>query len=98
MTGAGEDWLSDGLDVESDDCGLWVPGVDYVTGWRDAREAADRLNRALLGAGFGLSEVRAVASTGGDGRGVVRVTGWPGAVDRLAGFLESATGADGSVA
>ncbi len=64
MTGAGEDWLSDGLDVAGDDCGLWVSGVDYVTGRRDAREAAGRLNRALFGAGFGLSEVRAVASTG----------------------------------
>ncbi|MEU0649335.1 hypothetical protein [Streptomyces umbrinus] len=95
VTGAGEDWLSDGLDVAGADCGLWVPGVDYVAGWRDAREAADRLNRALLGAGVELSEVRAVASTNEEGCGVVRVTGWPDAVDRLAGLLEGLSHGDG---
>ena len=95
MTGAGEDWLSDGLDVAGADSGLWVPGVDYVAGWRVAREAADRLNRALLGAGLELSEVRAVASTNEDGRGVVRVAGWPDAVERLAGLLESVAGGEG---
>ncbi|MFF4757098.1 hypothetical protein [Streptomyces sp. NPDC001292] len=90
MTGSGESWLSDGLDdVMGVDHGLWVPGVDYVAGWREAREVADRLNRALLGAGFELSAVRAVASTGEDGRGVVRLAGWPDAVDRLAGLLEA---------
>ena len=95
MTGAGEDWLNDGLDVVGADSGLWVRGVDYVTGWRKAGAAADRLNRALLGAGFELSEVRAVASTDEGGRGVVRVAGWPDAVDRLAGFLESVADGDG---
>ncbi|QQM41138.1 hypothetical protein JEQ17_17755 [Streptomyces liliifuscus] len=98
VTGAGEDWLSDGLDVAGADCGLWVPGVDYVAGWRGAREAADRLNRALLGAGLELSEARAVASTNEEGRGVVRVTGWPDAVDRLAGLLERLTHGDGGAA
>ncbi|WRZ28213.1 hypothetical protein OG931_10855 [Streptomyces phaeochromogenes] len=88
VTGAGEDWVSDGLDVAGADYGLWVPGVDYVAGWRDAREAADRLNRALLGAELELSDVRAVASTNEEGRGVVRIAGWPGAVERLAGLLE----------
>ncbi|WP_405539000.1 hypothetical protein [Streptomyces sp. NBC_00075] len=92
MTGAGENWLSDGIDDSGPDCGLWVPGVDYVGAWRAALESADRLNRAFLGAGFELSEMRAVASTNEDGRGVVRVTGWPDAVERLAGFLESHPG------
>ncbi|MFI6472340.1 hypothetical protein ACIBL5_19060 [Streptomyces sp. NPDC050516] len=98
MAGSGEDWLGDGLDVAGADCGLWVPSVDYVAGWRDARKSADRLNWALLGAGFSLSEVRAVASTDESGRGVVRVAGWPGAVDRLAGLLEAASGSGGGVA
>lgn len=88
MTGSGEDWLSDGLDVAGAESALWVPGVDYIAGWRGAREAADRLNRALLGVGFELSDVRAVASTNEDGRGVVRLAGWPDAVDRLAQLLE----------
>lgn len=94
MTGAGEDWLRDGLDVTGADCGLWVPGVDYMVGWREAREAADRLNRALLGAGFELSEVRAVASTDESGRGVVRLSGWPDAAERLAGLLEAVADGD----
>ncbi|WP_326786697.1 hypothetical protein [Streptomyces sp. NBC_00151] len=98
MTGSGEDWLSDGLDVEGAECGLWVSGVDYVAGWREAREAADRLNRALLGAGFELSQVRAVASTDVCGRGVVRVAGRLDAVDRLAVLLEAATGGQGGAA
>ncbi|MET8131456.1 hypothetical protein ABZV24_05705 [Streptomyces sp. NPDC005251] len=95
MTGSGEDWLSDGLDIEGADCGLWVPGVDYVAGWRDAREAADRLNRALLGAGFELSQVRAVASTDEGGHGVVRVAGRLDVVGRLAVLLEAATSGKG---
>ncbi|WP_327136665.1 hypothetical protein OG585_07435 [Streptomyces sp. NBC_01340] len=99
MAGSGEDWLSDGLDVEGADCGLWVSGVDYVAGWRGAREAADRLNRALLGAGFELSRVRAVASTDERGLGVVRVAGWPDVVERLAVLLEAVTsGGDGGAA
>ncbi|MEU2356550.1 hypothetical protein ABZ599_26860 [Streptomyces misionensis] len=98
MTGFGEDWPNDGLDVPSADNGLWVAGVDYIAGWREAREAADRLNRALLGAGLELSAVRAVASTSEDGRGVVLLTGWPDTVDRLADLLEAhAHGAGGAV-
>lgn len=91
MTGAGEDWLSDSLGVAGGDFGSWVPGVDYLVGWREARETADRLNRALLSAGFELREMRCVASTDEDGGGLVRLAGSPGAVDRLAGLLESAT-------
>ncbi|MFJ2301167.1 hypothetical protein [Streptomyces sp. NPDC087787] len=99
MTGSGESWLNDGLDdVMGVDHGLWVPGVDYVGGWREAREGADRLNRALLGAGFELSAVRAVASTGEDGRGLVRLAGRLDTVDRLAGLLEQLAGSGGGAA
>ena len=98
MAGFGEDWLNDGLDVAGFDAGLWVSGTDYIAGWREAREAADRLNRALLGVGFELSAVRAVASTDADGRGVVRLVGWPGAVERLAGLLEERALGDGGAA
>ncbi|MGW3914482.1 hypothetical protein ACWEBX_23590 [Streptomyces sp. NPDC005070] len=98
MTGSGEDRLGDGLDIEGADCGLWVPGVDYIAGWRAARDAADRLNRALLGAGFELSQVRAVASTDESGRGVVRVAGRLDSVDRLSGFIEGISGGDGGAA
>ncbi|MFJ9477879.1 hypothetical protein ACIRRI_23130 [Streptomyces mirabilis] len=99
MTGSGEEWLSDGLDVAGADCGLWVSGVDYMSGWRGAREAADQLNRVFLGAGFELSQVRAVASTDEHGLGVVRVAGWPHAVERLAVLLGAVTsGGDGGAA
>lgn len=92
VTGTGEDGLRDGLDAAGADFGLWVPGVDYVAGWRHAREAADRLNRALLAAGFELSEIRAVASTDEDGRGLVRLAGWTAAADRLAVLVETVAG------
>ncbi|WP_406321194.1 hypothetical protein [Streptomyces sp. NBC_00519] len=95
MTGFGDDWLSDGLDTTGAESGLWVSGVDYIAGWREAREAADRLNRALLGAGLELSAVRAVASTNEHGRGVVRLAGWPDDVDRLSQLLETLADGDG---
>ncbi|MFG2738644.1 hypothetical protein ACGFY0_01035 [Streptomyces chartreusis] len=98
MTGSGEGWLSDGLDAPGANSGLWVSGVNYIAGWREAREATDRLNRALLGVGFELSDVRAVASTNEDGRGVVRLAGWPGAVHRLAELLEARADSDGGAA
>ncbi|MFJ8723597.1 hypothetical protein [Streptomyces sp. NPDC093269] len=98
MTGSDEGWLSDGLDVPGADSSLWVSGVDYIAGWCEARDAADQLNRVLLGAGFELSAVRAVASTAEDGRGVVRFAGWPGAVERLAQFLEAHMDCDGGTA
>ncbi|MGW3646661.1 hypothetical protein [Streptomyces sp. NPDC000878] len=91
MNDSGEDWIHDGLDdVAGTDAGLWLPGVDYIAGWREARESADRLNRALLGTGFELSAVRAVASVDESGCGVVRLAGWSDAVNRLAALLESA--------
>jgi hypothetical protein len=99
VTGSGESWLNDGLDdVVGGGGALWVPGVDYVAGWRSAREAADRLNRALLGVGFELSAVRAVASTDGEGRGVVRLAGRPESAELLAGLLEGLADGSGGVA
>ncbi|MEU1194713.1 hypothetical protein ABZ446_00620 [Streptomyces sp. NPDC005813] len=98
MTGAEAEWPNDGLDVGGVDCGLWVRGVDYTVGWRDAREAADRLNRALLSAGFGLSDMRAIASTSEEGHGVVRLAGWPDAVERLARLLEARADGEGGAA
>lgn len=47
---------------------VWVRGVDYVAGWRDATDAGGELADALAAAGF---EWRARAS--GDGSGAVRL-------------------------
>lgn len=80
--------MSDGLgDAAGVGSGLWVRGVDYLAGWREAREAADQVNLALVAAGFEPCELRAVASTGDDGRGVVRLVGLPSAAVRLAALL-----------
>jgi uncharacterized membrane protein len=96
VSGSGEGWLGDGLDdVAGVGAGLWVRGVDYMAGWRVAREAADQLNFALLLAEFEPSELRAVAVTNDDGRGVVRLVGLPGAAVRLAGLLERLADGDG---
>ncbi|MFJ9540331.1 hypothetical protein ACIRPX_24100 [Streptomyces sp. NPDC101225] len=96
VTGAGAEWHGDGLGVTGAESGMWVRGVDYMPGWREAREAADQMNLALLGAEFEPSELRAVAATAEDGRGLVRLIGTPGAVIRLAGLLEeSAEGING---
>ncbi|WP_369389149.1 hypothetical protein AB5J72_17315 [Streptomyces sp. CG1] len=97
MTGAEAEWPLDGPELAGEDFGLWVRGVDYMAGWREAREAADEVNLAFLGSGFEPSELRAVAATNDDGRGVVRLVGQPGAVIRLAGLLwRSANGGGGA--
>ncbi|MEU5436852.1 hypothetical protein AB0G73_26190 [Streptomyces sp. NPDC020719] len=99
MNGIDGERPSDGLDAVEADGGLWSPGVDYLSGWREARAAADRLNRALLAAGFELSELRATATTTGEGHGVVRLAGWPTVVERLARCLElAARNPDGGAA
>ncbi|WP_432156544.1 hypothetical protein [Streptomyces sp. bgisy153] len=95
MTSAGAEWPGEGLDVAGADFGLWVRGVDYMPGWRAAREAADQLNFVILGAEFEPSELRAVPATTDDGQGLVRLIGSPAAAVRLAGLLERAAEGDG---
>lgn len=51
------------------DDALWVPGVDYVSAWRRAAEAADALNAASVRCG--LEGVRALPHTGARGEPVV---------------------------
>ncbi|MEU1816458.1 hypothetical protein ABZ543_14835 [Streptomyces roseifaciens] len=67
-----------GFDVEEfdpDDV-LWVRGVDYVAGWREATDAAADLTAVLTAAGVPLDDARATARTAPDGSGVVRLM-WP---------------------
>jgi hypothetical protein len=62
------------LDGEFDpDAVLWVRGIDYVTGWRDAKNAVDELGEALRAAGIDVERVRLRADAGPDGSGVVHL-------------------------
>lgn len=58
------------------DAVIWVPGVDYVRGWREAREAAAELTDVLGNAAVDLQGATATAQTRTDGSGVVRLV-WP---------------------
>jgi hypothetical protein len=49
----------------------YVPGVDYVSGWRMAAEAADEVNGALRAMGVDEGAVRAVPHSGAHGEPVV---------------------------
>lgn len=63
---------SEGEQVDPDAV-LWVRGVDYVTGWRDATQAAGELGDALTAAGVDVAGAKLQASTATDGSGVVRL-------------------------
>ncbi|MCQ4041986.1 hypothetical protein ACFOSC_15335 [Streptantibioticus rubrisoli] len=60
----------DGFDVDEV---LWVPGVDYVAGWRAAADAAGALGKALGSLGLAVDDVKAQAHAAADGSGVVRL-------------------------
>ncbi|MFI6443539.1 hypothetical protein [Kitasatospora sp. NPDC050543] len=60
------------------DAWVWLPGVDYATGWRAARVAADAVNALLAVCGVERSQLRAIADTDAQGRGVVRLEGVAG--------------------
>ncbi|MGW2627853.1 hypothetical protein ACWC2K_00735 [Streptomyces chattanoogensis] len=81
------DGLMGELNDVDPDAWVWSADVDYVSGWRMARESADRLNSALRAAGLDLSTVQAVANTDAGGRGVVRLKATLRAADQLADLL-----------
>ncbi|MCC2275755.1 hypothetical protein LKL35_10035 [Streptomyces sp. ET3-23] len=68
------------------DAGVWVRGVDYVGGWRDAKDAAAELSEALGGAGVDVQDATVVAQTRADGLGVVRLV-WSAATVRAVARL-----------
>jgi hypothetical protein len=65
----------------------WVRGVDYAGGWREAKDAADGLNAALLELDIWPWEFRAVADTDDQGSGVVRLLGTAEGANRVAEVL-----------
>ncbi|MBO8187285.1 hypothetical protein [Streptomyces spirodelae] len=52
---------------------LWVRGVDYVGGWRDAKDTGEELLHALSAAGLDTDDLRARADATADGSGVVQL-------------------------
>ncbi|MFD0167836.1 hypothetical protein ACFVJH_27400 [Streptomyces decoyicus] len=71
MDGIGDDGF-DGEDLDPDAV-LWVRGVDYLAGWRDATEAAAELGDALVAAGVETAGIKLRAAAASDGSGVVRL-------------------------
>ncbi|MCQ8193444.1 hypothetical protein HUF15_15725 [Streptomyces samsunensis] len=77
----GDGFEGDAADLEA---GIWVRGVDYLSGWRDAREATAELGDALSLVGVEAAGLRLRAATGPDGAGVVRLELSPGSAREVA--------------
>ncbi|WP_414168963.1 hypothetical protein ACMATS_23615 [Streptoverticillium reticulum] len=76
-----------GIGSEFDpDAVLWVRGVDYVGGWRDAKDATAELSAALVRAGVDIDGASVVAQTRADGSGVARLV-WPAELVRAVAEL-----------
>ncbi|MEU1824807.1 hypothetical protein ABZ502_20555 [Streptomyces abikoensis] len=73
------------------DAVLWVRGVDYVGGWRDAKDAAEELTGALASAGLETAGLVSSAQTRADGSGVVRLL-WPAETVRAVAELVRSAG------
>ncbi|GAA1982230.1 hypothetical protein [Kitasatospora viridis] len=73
---------------------LWLTGVDYVSGWRVARDAAAGVNTLLAECGVERTELRAVAATDAEGRGFVKLVGLPQGWLRLEELLRIAATGD----
>lgn len=68
------------------DAVMWVRGVDYVGGWREAGDAAAELSAALSAAGVDTEGATAIAQARADGSGVVRLV-WSAATVRAVARL-----------
>ncbi|MFK0289142.1 hypothetical protein ACIQU6_01475 [Streptomyces sp. NPDC090442] len=66
----GDGFEAEGLDP---DALLWVRGVDYLTGWREAARVAAELGDALTAVGVDLEGAKLQAVSAADGSGVVRL-------------------------
>lgn len=84
-----EDASFDGESFDPDDM-VWVSGVDYVTGWRDATQAAAELGDALSAAGVDTGGAQLRAGSAADGTGRVRVELSATAVRQMAALMQTA--------
>ncbi|MER6913734.1 hypothetical protein ABT354_18860 [Streptomyces sp. NPDC000594] len=64
----------DGDGVLDPDAWVWTQGVDYLAGWRRARDAAAELAAAMDAAGIDTSGMTATAGAAPDGAGLLRVS------------------------
>lgn len=71
MNSTGDDGF-DAADLDPDAV-LWVRGVNYLAGWRDASQALTELSHALTAAGIDTTGAQLRAGTSADGFGVVRL-------------------------
>lgn len=80
-----------GTDGEFDlDEVLWLPGIDYVAGWREAQDACDALLTALSAAWPDAAEVKGTALSAADGTGMVRLRLSPSTARALASLINFA--------
>ncbi|MFC8826761.1 hypothetical protein ACFT9I_15615 [Streptomyces sp. NPDC057137] len=77
---------STGVDADDldPDAVLWVRGVNYLAGWRDASQALAELTDVLPSAGIDTTGAQLRASTGADGSGQVRLELTPSATREIA--------------
>ncbi|MEU3603618.1 hypothetical protein ABZ714_33675 [Streptomyces sp. NPDC006798] len=69
---------------------VWVDGVDYVGGWRRARDAGQALESALAAAGVDAAGLSWRADAGPDGSGRLSVMLSADAAERIARLLGAA--------
>jgi hypothetical protein len=67
----GPDFDSEALDPDG---WMWARGVDYVAGWRSAKDAAAELAAAMAEAGIDTSGMTSRADTAADGSGILRLS------------------------
>lgn len=79
----------DGWELNLDEM-LWVPGTDYIGGWREARNACDELQAALTAAWPDTEGVTVVAQSGPDGAGLVQLRIPAATAERLVALLRVA--------
>ncbi|WP_146252246.1 hypothetical protein [Streptomyces carminius] len=78
-------FTSDGLDL---DAALWVRGIDYLSGWREATDAARALADALEAAGVNATDLQLRAGTDPDGSGIITLKCSPDVARDVARLVE----------
>ncbi|MGW5114825.1 hypothetical protein ACWEQ8_05130 [Streptomyces noursei] len=97
MTRDDGDWPRSELDDVEAGSWVWSRGVDYLSGWRQARESAERLNHQLVAVGLDPSSIRAAASTDAEGGGIVHIKATLPGSDQLTDVLTRMASRQGEV-